>query len=244
MKDEVKFPGLFEELPFNAFYILILLKRDKELFIEYSSVYGDLFITDMETQKDLVDELVPTRQLTSERKLLTRIVASDYTKTRNLANRAESYLDKVDTALTPLTMSVADFGIRQLRDELEAKNDEGIVRELRALHMNLENNKIALEPKGYTAAISTQFKNLIATLTTDSTAQNLKLDDRKVLTRENIQEMNKLWKMMSDVMEDGKKIGKELKNDAMVKDYTFSNIQKKVRLERKAAEEGGTPAGA
>jgi hypothetical protein len=58
-----------------------------------------------------------------------------------------------------------------------------------------------------------------------------------VLTRENIEEMNKLWKIMSEVMNDGKKIAKEKKDAAMAKDYTFTDLQKKVRQDRKGASE-------
>lgn len=58
-----------------------------------------------------------------------------------------------------------------------------------------------------------------------------------MLSRENIEEMNKLWKIMSEVMDDGKKIAKEQKNTAMAKDYTISDLQKKVRMDRKGASE-------
>jgi hypothetical protein len=239
MSEEVKFPGLYEELPFIAIYLLVSLKRDKAMFKAYSPVYDDPFIAGMEAQKTLVEELVTPRQLTGEMKLITQLVAADYTKIRNMLNRVESYINK---ATAPLTIAAADFGIRQVRLELEAKNDEGIVMQLRALHRNLESNKTALEPKGYTVAISTEFAALIPSLTTNSTTQNLKKDNRKELTRENIAEMNKLWKMMNEVLEDGKKIAREQKNDAMLGDYTFKYIQKKVRQDRKAKEGGTTPA--
>ena len=234
MKDGAKFPGLYEDLPFIAIYLLVSLKRDKALFNAFSPVYDDKYIADMETQKNLVEELTAPKQLTGEMKHITQLVATDYTKVRNMLNRLESYLDKV---AEPLTIAAADFGIRQTRTELNAKNDEGIVRQLRVLYKNMESNKAALAPKGYTEAISAELKALITSLTTNSTAQNLKKDDRKVLTRENIEEMNKLWKIMSEVMDDGKKIAKEKKDAAMAKDYTFSDLQKKVRQDRKGTSE-------
>jgi hypothetical protein len=241
MEERVQFPGSYEELPFIAIYLLVSLKRDKELFKAFSPVYNDEYITEMETRKTGVEELIPSRQVTGEIKLITQQVASDYTTVRNLVNRVESNLNKVTGTLT---MPVENFGIHQVRIELEAKNDEGIVKQLRTLYQNLENNKAALEGVGYTAAISKQINDIITSLTTDSTAQNLKTDDRKELTRENITNMNKLWKMMSDVLDDGKKIAKEQKNAAMVKDYTFKNIQKKVRQDRKSKKDGTTPAAA
>jgi hypothetical protein len=235
MKNGAKFQGLHEELTFIALYLLVSLKRDKALFKKFSPVYDDKYIADMEAQKTLVEELTVPQQLTGEMKRITQLVASDYTNVRNMLNRLESYLDKVTE---PLTMPVADFGIRPARVELHAKNDEGIVRLLRVLQKNFENNKAALAPKGYTEEISTELKALITSLTTNSTSQNLKKDDRKELTRENIEEMNKLWKMMSDVMDDGKKIAREQKNAPMVKDYTFKDLQKKVRLDRKQGGSG------
>ena len=238
MKDGVKFQGLYEELTFIALYLLVSLKRDIALFKEFSPVYNDKYIADMEAQKNLVEELTAPQQLTGEMKSITRMVASDYTRVRNMVNRLESYLDKVTE---PLTIAVADFGIRQARVELKAKNDEGIVHQLRVVQKNFENNKAAIEPKGYTTEIAAELKALITSLTTNSTAQNLKKDDRKVLTRENIEEMNKLWKMMSEVMDDGKKIAREQENAAMAKDYTFRYIQKKVRQDRQQGG-GGTQA--
>lgn len=235
MRNEVKFQCLYEELPFVALYLLVPLKRDKALFKAFSPLYTDEYIDALEAQKKLVEELVPSRQVTGEIKIITQQVASDYTRVRNMLNRLESYLKK---AAAPLSMPASDFGIRQTRVELEAKNDEGIVKQLRVVQNNMDNNSAALEPVGYTKTISNELKALIISLTNNSTAQNIKIDDRRALTRENINEMNKLWKMMSDVLEDGKKIAKEKKNAAMVKDYTFKEIQKKVRQDRNTT--GGT----
>ena len=234
MKDGVKFQGQYEDLPFIAIYLLVSLKRDKTKFKEFSPVYDDAYIAAMEAQKNIVEELSAPKQLTGEMKRITQLVATDLTKVRNMLNRLESYLDKVTE---PLSIAVTDFGIRQTRTELNAKNDEGIVRQLRVLYKNMESNKAALAPKGYTEAISAELKALITSLTTNSTAQNIKKDDRKVLTRENIEEMNKLWKIMSEVMDDGKRIAKEKKDAAMAKDYTFTDLQKKVRQDRKGASE-------
>lgn len=235
MEEKVQFHGAFEDLPFIAYYLWVSLNRDKEMFKAYSPLYDDAYITELEARKKSVETLVPSRQVTGEIKLITQAVAADYTKVRNIVNRIESYVKK---ATAPLTISADSFGIQQVRSELNSKNDEGIVKELRALHQNAENNKAALEGAGYTEAISKELDNIIKSLTTNSTAQNLKTDDRKALTRDNIIEMNKLWKIMAEVMEDGKKIAREKENTAMAKDYTFSNLQKKVRQDRKEKEDG------
>jgi hypothetical protein len=234
MRNGAEFPGLYEELPFIAIYLLVSLKRDKALFTEFSTIYDDDYIADMEAQNDTVKNLISPLKLTGEMKVITKLVADDYTKIRGVVNRAESYLKK---AKTGLTMAADDFGVSQVRDELEAKNDEGIVKNLRMLFNNLEDNKAVLVPKGYTPAVSTKFAALIESLGTDSVAQNLKKDSRITLTRENIETMNVLWRKMDEVMEDGKKIAKEKKNDAMLLDYSFKYIQKKVRLDRKKKEE-------
>jgi hypothetical protein len=233
MEERVMFNCRMEELTFIAVFLLISMKRDKTLFKSYSPVYDDKYIAGFETQKDDVEALVNPSQLTGEMKAITTLVAADYTKVRNMLNRVEDYLKLTEA---PLTMGIADFGIRKVREQLESKNDEGIVRELRNLFQNLENNKTALEPVGYTTAISAEFKALIPGLTADSVSQTSKKDSRIALTQENIKTMNKLWKTMDKVMESGKKIGKEQKNSSMIDDYTYAHVLKKVRLQRQDQE--------
>lgn len=233
------FPCRYEELSFIAAFLLITLIRDKALFLAYSPTYNDEFIEDFESLKTLVENLINPRKLTGERKVLTKLVAKDYANIRKYLNRLEDYLKMADL---PLTLAVNDFGIRLVRHELEAKNDEGIVKELKTLFKNAEDNKLALEPKGYTVAVSAAISNLITSLTTDSVAQTVKLDSRIALTHDNKKAMNDLWLIMDQVMESGKKIAKEEGNDLMLKDYTYAALEKKVRLMRD--QDNSTPPSA
>lgn len=237
MEEKVQFQGRIEEVIFAAVYLLVSLKRDKDLFKAYSPVYDDAFIAGFEAQSEQVDNLVSPKKLTGEMKVITRLVASDYKKIRNMVNRIDDYLKLSDGQLT---MGSVDFGIKEVRRQLNSKNDEGIVKELKMLYKNTENNKLALEPKGYTDAVSNDFKTLIGSLGSNSQAQTLKKDSRIALTKENIKELNKLWTIMTQVMDSGKNIAKEQENDSMLKDYTYLNLKKKLRLERNTTEAPAT----
>jgi hypothetical protein len=223
-------PCRIEEISFAAVFLLISLRRDALLFKNYSPLYDDKYIDDFEAQKTVVENLISPKQLTGEMKKITKLVAADYKRIRNIVNRIEDYLGM---SKNPLSLDISDFGQAAVRKELEAKNDEGIVKEIITLFKNTEDNKAALAPVGYTPAFSAKISKIISDLTTDSVAQTSKKDDRIVLTHENMLELNKLWKIMSKVLESGKNIANEEENGSMLKDYTFAYIEKKVRLEHK-----------
>lgn len=229
MLEKLLFRGRQEEIPFFSSYLLISLKRDKVPFKTYSKKFDDVYIEKFEAQKTIVDKLINPFHLTAERKVITGLVQEDYSKIRNMVNKIEDYVKLTET---PLTISAADFGIKGVRKELLSKNDEGIVSELKIVFKNTEDNKLALESAGYSTEISAEFSELIDSLKNDSIDQNLKLDSRIALTQENIKEINKLWRIMDQVLESGKKIAREAKNDLMHKDYTFTHVIKKVRQVR------------
>jgi hypothetical protein len=238
MKEKALFTCRIEELPFVVVFLLISLKRDKALFKAYAPTYDDAFIASIEAQATAVKARTSPKSLTGEMKSLTKLVAADYKSVRDMINHIETILESVTVKLT---MGVEDFGVRAVREELYAKNDEGIVLQLRTLFKNVENNSVELEKEGYTPALSEEFEKLIDTLGEDSTTQTTKKDDRKYLTQGNIKEGNKLWALISKVMKTGKKIAKQMENDSMHDDYTFNNILKKVRLEHNTKDSGDSP---
>jgi hypothetical protein len=233
MEESPLFNCRIEEVPFIVAFLLISLERDKALFKAHSPVYTDDYIENFRNQLAVVEGLVAPIVLTGERKVITKLVNEDYQKVRHMVNRVADYLKLADGSLT---LAAEDFGMKGVRAQLDVKNDEGIVKALRILYKNFEDNKTELAKAGYTSAVSAEFENLIADLSGHSKAQTTKKDDRIALTKQNIAETNKLWKTMVTVMGTGKTLAKEMGNDSMQQDYTIASLVKKVRLERKKEE--------
>jgi hypothetical protein len=232
---EPLFKCRIEELPFLGKLLLISFIRDKDGFITISPDYADPFTENFQNQVKLVEELVNPKKLTSEMKVLTQKLAVHFTHSRNLVNRLEIYINKAVSDNLPLTMASSDFGIKLVRQEVNLKNDEGVIKNLKDLKKNLSDNLTSLVAKGYTVAVQTELTTLIKDLGDDSIAQTTKKKEREKLVNDNISELNNLWSMMNDVMKAGKTYAKE-KDPVKIKDYTYDHIIKDVQLKRKEEE--------
>lgn len=241
--DDKSFKCRIEELPFLATFILVNFIRDKADFIAFSPDYNDPFATRVQTEITTVEDLVAPKKLTGELKSLTRKLMDGFTRTRNLLNKVERYLDKAAQSGLKLTMAPDDFGIRKVRNTVNLKNDEGSVMNLRTLQQNLADNLSVLVSKGYTEDVQTELKTLIKDLNEASIAQTLKKKEREALVKNNIGELNALWATLDDLMKTGKAIYKE-KDSSKVKDYTYASLIKDVQLKRKQQEDDDTAAAA
>jgi hypothetical protein len=81
----------------------------------------------------------------------------------------------------------------------------------------------------------------IVTFSTDVKDQIRKMDECSKLVKDNAGQFDVLWDMVSNIMETGKVIYKG-KNKDKVKDYTYSELIKKVRLEQKKKKDNGDRA--
>jgi hypothetical protein len=233
-----------EELPFLGKLLLISFIRDKDGFITISPDYADPFTEKFQNQVKLVDELVNPKKLTGEMKVLTQKLSAHFKHTRNLVNRLEIYINKAVSDKLPLTLTPSDFGIKLVRQEVNLKNDEGVVRNLQSLKNNLSENLTSLVAKGYTVAVQTELTTLIKELGEDSIAQTTKKKQREKLVNDNMSELNNLWSMMNDILKTGKAYAKE-KDSVKIKDYTYDHILKDVKMKRKEEakkEKTETPA--
>lgn len=221
-----------EELTFLAVFILVSFKRDKADFMAFSPDYNDPFADNCQETINIVEELVAPKKITGEMKMYTKQLAALFTHCRNILNKIERYLDKASQNKLTLTMAPGDFGIKAVRDEVNVKNDEGVVKLLRVLQQNLNANVAALETKGYTADVQAELKNLIKDLNDTSIAQTLKKNERAEVVKNNMGQLNKLWLILDDLMKTGKAIYKE-KDKSKLKDYTYSELIKNVQLKRK-----------
>jgi hypothetical protein len=121
--EDKQFRCRIEELPFMGTLVLASFIRDKADFIALSPDYKDPFATGVQTEIDAVSELIAPKKLTGELKKLTQKLQNGFTRTRNFMNKVERYLDKAAGEGLALTMAPADFGISNVREAVNLKND-------------------------------------------------------------------------------------------------------------------------
>lgn len=230
-KDERQFNGKIEDLPFLGLIILASFNRDEADFIKFAPKYKTPFATNVQTQITLVEELINPKKLTGEMKQLTHQLIEGFTHCRNFVNKVERYLEMAVDEKLSLTMAPADFGIKAIRDAVNVKNDEGVVLHLRTLKQNLADNLTVLATQGYTTEVQTELTTLIKTLSDASVAQTQKKKEREKLVESNIDELNKLWVILSDILKSGKTIYKEI-DKRKLKDYTYIEVLKNVQIQR------------
>lgn len=227
-----------EELPFVAVYVRDNFVRDQADFIEDSAEYKENFLLKYDPQVKLVNEGVATALIIAQQKVLTERIATHYSTARGWVNKIENYAKKASAALVT---NLSDFGFKTLRDDISNKNDEGVIKKFGDVLQIVDANKAALEVKGFTTEVRTKLDTFLKAFDTDIKNQSRKIDERKDLVTAHQKDYDALWEMINDVLETGKVIYKDKKDNKKVKDYTFSELIKKIRLNRKK-EEDKTPA--
>jgi hypothetical protein len=219
-----------EELPFLADYARDNFLRDQADFVTHSPEYKTDFLAKFDPQLKLVEEAMATSMLIAQHKNITERITKNYDVARNWANKIENYAKK---AFGDAGSQIADFGFKNLRIDLKNKNDEGLVKRLKELLQHADAHIATLQPKGFTPELRDSFKAFIDALETDIKSQSRKIDERKFLVKDNNKEYEALWEMINtDLLETGKVIYKE-KNKEKVKDYTYTELIKKIRIARK-----------
>jgi hypothetical protein len=229
-----------EELPFLAYYARENFLRDKADFVAHSPEYDTEFLSKFDPQLKLVEEAMATSMVIAQHKNITSRIAKHFDAARNWTNKLENYAKK---AFSDANSQIADFGFKSLRNDVAVKNDEGTIKRLKELLQHADAHAAALQPKGFTPALRDSLKAFIDAFEADIKSQTLKIDERKYLVKDNNKEYEALWEMINtDLLETGKVIYKE-KNKEKVKDYTYNELIKKIRLARKkeAADEAATP---
>ena len=229
-----------EELPFLAYYARENFLRDKADFVAHSPEYETEFLSKFDPQLKLVEEAMATSMVIAQHKSITSRIAKHFDAARNWTNKIENYAKK---AFGDAGSQIAAFGFKNLRNDIAVKNDEGTIKRLKELLQHADAHAAVLQPKGFTTALRDSFKAFIDAFETDIKSQTLKIDERKYLVKDNNKEYEALWEMINtDLLETGKVIYKE-KNKEKVKDYTYNELIKKIRLARKkeAADETAAP---
>lgn len=234
-----KFQGRHDELPAVARFLIASFNRDLALFTDYSPDFDAAYATNFDDQIDAVEAVVFPEKLTKEGKLVTARIEASLERLKVLNTLTESYVKRAGSALT---VAPADFGNRVLRNKLNRGDVEGVIKSLRIVLQNIDDNLTVLTAKGLKPATKTEMAAFPDSLTADNTLQNNNIQIRNQLVNDNIDLFDALFDTMRDVAEAGKVIHKTISGTPeRVPDFTIAVLLRRVRNKRKAGGGGETP---
>lgn len=224
-----------EELPFISELVRGNFSRNAERFAAFSTVFSGDFPDRYKASQDEIESIISPVELTGEIKNLTRALQAGYKQARTYLNRLEFLIKSASGALT---IADEDFPVKAVRDQISRKNDEGIVQGMKDLMHLIRENQSVLEETGLTPEYIQEIDDFIGTFKQNSLGQTRKVQERMHHVSDKTDVINAHWDMITQVCEAGKSNGKADDDENMVKEFTMTELIKKVRQQRKEEEEG------
>jgi hypothetical protein len=193
--------------------------------------YTAAFLTDYDARLTAADALEATSVQIAKRMVFTERIAGLY---QQLPKTLDFLAARVRRA-TPLTVPADRFGVEQARRARNNDDHTGLEAALKTLLQNIEANQAALTAKGQKPEDTQQLQDIYDALVADTTSQGGQMSAQKGNTEENMAVLNSLYEAMADLFSDGKALYARA-DKAKKDDYTFSQLLKRVRRERKATQ--------
>ncbi len=148
------------------------------------------------------------------------------------------YVNKSDKEF-PLTP--ANFGISGLKLKIRSVDPEAVIDRLNVVIQNIENHKAALMAKGMKEDLLKTFKDAKNEVYNLRLQQKQIISNRQSVVQANIDKLNKVYAQLKNILGTGKALYKGT-DPVKLKDYTFSELKRKVKLTAKAKNEKNTVA--
>ena len=215
-----------EELPVICKYAVFSFKRDLADFTAYSPKFTPEYVTALEARIASVSDIIMPRSETLDRKNITKRLYATMSGLVDPINRVSGYLSMLEDGLT---ISPADFGLTQLRKDLNTRDAEGAISSLRTVRTNLTKYADVLTEQGLTPELSNRFADAAVAIDADNQAQYEILTNRATIVQNNLGLFNELYAQLTEILNVGKILYKA--TDAVkTKEYTFTNLLKQVRI--------------
>lgn len=219
------YPCKDEELPVICRYSVINLKRDLPDFTTYSPKFNDEYVTAYESIIAEAEELVAPESETVEMKKITNRILSSMTSLMGHVNHLGGYIEMANGSIN---LSTADFGLTDLRKGINTRDPEKVIDRLKDVNQKVVKYKTALAEQGFTDALQEKMVNTYTSLNTDRQTQYQTLSNRQALVQSNIGLLNGLYDQLKLILKTGK-ILYDRTDPLKVKEYTFSELKKRVR---------------
>lgn len=218
-----------EELILLSTFTLFAFKRDLPDFSAFSPKYNTEFTTQLETLISEMTNLVEPSTEVIAKKLIKDRIATIYADCSSKMQYLEGYLI---IAKSELPISKSDFGIVSLRTAINRCDTEALISNLSKVIQNIESNLAALKTAGMPDTFIADLKNL-STALTDNRQQQFQIDsNRKAIVQNNLDVLNNVFVLLKEIYAIGKILYYN-SNKAKYKEYTFTELLKKVKQSTK-----------
>ena len=222
-----------EELPVICKFAAYSLNRDLADFTAYSPKFKPAYLTGFESNIATALDVIEPQSETMEQKAITSRIYSTLDGLIDPINRLTGYLKLADGSLG---LSPHDFGVKHLRKSINAKDAEGAMNGLHTVNGNITKYKEALMAQGLTEDLIARFANAASAIASDKQKQFELISNRKNIVQNNLTLFNNLYAQLGEIHAVGKILYKST-NTAKLKEYTFSELKKRVRRTAKPVAE-------
>ena len=201
-------------------------------FTAFSPKFDGTYVAAFEAKNVAVIEVLNPRAETVELKAVTDRLYKTMDALLDPIARVEKY---VKIASGEISVSVKDFGLPKLRQKIWARDSEGVLEGLKTVNSYLDTYKSALTAHGLSDELITLFATSATLIRDDNQRQYEIVTARKKLVESNLHLFNELYGMIAEVCDMGKVIYRG--NAASRKEYTFTELRKRVRIVHKPNSE-------
>jgi hypothetical protein len=145
-------------------------------------------------------------------------------------NQLQGYIKLAKKAIPT---SLTDFGLTALRKQARSKDAEDAQKSLQLVNANILKYKESLSEQGLSDDLAAHFTNAAVAIDADNQKQYEIMSNRMKLVDTNIESLNELYAILSEILEIGKILYKG-KNPLKLKEYTFDTLKKTVRAGNKS----------
>jgi hypothetical protein len=217
------YPCKSEELTAIAGFVAASLKRDSKKFQEYSHIFSEDFIKNLDEDRNtakaqLKNAVIDAARLKRETESLYKAMDDLITELKNLSGYIKLAGDRVNAK---------NFGLSELRAALRKRDAEGSIANMRILHNEMNVQDAALREAGLKDKTVENIQSLEEKIEKCNESQYREKVQKGNNAALNVDLFNSLYVKIMAVCDAGKIlfVGKESK----LKEYTFVELKKKVR---------------
>jgi len=224
-----KYPCKNDELILISKMVMGSFKRDITDFNDYSNLFDNKYLEEFTGMIKEAKMLFPPSGITEDIKVINKRLYKKIEDLRPEISKLEGYVKR---AGDNIFIYENNFGFRELRDEIRGKNTDSLNIIMETVLQNLNNNISALKNAGLRDDHLKGIKKKIDMINADNATKALKTDERKALVEKNIEVLNRLWEIIADIMDAGKRIYR-YRNKTKYKDYVMTSLKKSIRKDKK-----------
>ncbi|MDR2126326.1 MAG: hypothetical protein LBP63_05820 [Prevotellaceae bacterium] len=222
------FPCKLEEVPVIGEFVVNSAERNIDDFSAYPAVFNPDYFATLRSKIEVCKDLLQSSAITNELKFVTNQLYRKVGNFRVAVNVLEGYFK---LGANRLDIAVKDSGIKEVRNDITRGNVEGLFANMQTALAAVKRNQIALNAVGMKQSLLDEINNQLRTIRELNEQQNGLIGNRNSLTVENVEKFNDLWNSLKPILNAAKIIYKGV-DEAKLKDYTVSQLRKRINAER------------